>query len=151
MTRILLSLVWLFLATTPCRASDISSIAGHYTYESYSFTLPTGQSASFKELGASGATLDIGHDMSIVLTMHMLDGTNPVAQAKILDFHLEQGSGYWIAKWPEMSYPVRADFSLAAGTVRYVIRFNNKDDTFRYGGSDQGVLRRLPETSRDAP
>lgn len=151
MIRGLLFLVGLSLATMPCRAGDIDMISGRYIYETYSFTLPTGQSAGFKELDASGATLDIGRDMSIALTMHMLDGTDSVSHAQILELHLEQDTGYWLAKWPEMAYPVRKDFKLFGDTIRYVIRFDDSSDIYRYGGSDQGILRRLSASPRDAP
>lgn len=125
----------------PCSASDTTNLFGQYTYEEYSFEWPTGRSTSFKELGASGATLEISCDMSITLTMHMLNGTEHLSRAQILELYLKGDTGHLIAKWPEMAYAVRKDFTLHGNTLRYVIRFNEPFDAFRYGGVDRGLLR----------
>ena len=77
------------------------------------------------------------------MTMHMRDGSDHVSNARILELHLDQGAGYWIAQWPEMAYPVRKDFRMEGGTFSYVIRFDEPTDVYRYGGREQGVLRRV--------
>jgi hypothetical protein len=135
------------ICSAPCHAGDVDDLFGQYTYEEYSFKWPTGQTTGFKELGASGAILEINSDMSITLTMHMLDGTDHASRAEILELHLEGDTGYLVAKWPDMTYAVRKDFTLQGNILRYVIYFNEPRDSFRYGGIDQGVLRRMPESS----
>lgn len=130
-------------AIPAARATDIDLIAGRYVYDSYTFTLPSGQAGGFREFGATGATIDINPDSSMVMTMQMRDGTEHVSQAKILSFDLKDGKGLLVVKWPEMAKPVKQEIQVDGSTITYVIRFDDSNDKDRYGGSDRGVLKRV--------
>lgn len=138
----------LLAASKVTLADDIDYIAGRYTYVSYAFTLPDGYSGGFREFGSSGATIEIGADKSMVMTMHMLDGTRPVSRAEILEIDIKNGKGYMLVRWPEMASPVRQEFETDGRTLSYVIRFRDPQDVIRYGGSDQGVLVREAATEK---
>jgi hypothetical protein len=131
------------VAAFPAHSHADNGISGTYVYDTYVFTSPDGQSSGLEALGAKGASLEIINGNAIRMTMHMRDGSDHVSNARILELHLDQGGGYWIAQWPEMTYPVRKDFRMDGGTFSYVIRFDDPTDVYRYGGMEQGVLRRV--------
>jgi hypothetical protein len=79
-------------------AGDLSSLAGHYRYEQYSVTLPSGRVLALSDLGATEAFLDISDRGSITLRMTMKAGNTVRETAKVVEAHFAQGRGYWIAQ-----------------------------------------------------
>jgi hypothetical protein len=134
------------VVTGDARATDIERIAGRYVYDTYTWTMPNGQAGSFREFGATGATIDIKPDNSMVMTMHMRDGTDSVSQARILSFDLgKDGKGLLVVKWPDMALPVKQEIQMDGSTMTYLIRFGDPDDKDRYGATDRGVLKRVKQ------
>jgi hypothetical protein len=122
-------------------ASDLSALAGHYRYEQYAVTLPNGRVPQLKDLGASEAFLDIS-EAGITLRMTMLTG-NPVTQsAKVVETHFDKGAGYWMAQWPDMKSPVRANITLVGDVLTSDTRFDSRADP-QFGSIEHAVLKRL--------
>jgi hypothetical protein len=69
---------------------------------------------------------------------------NPIVQsAKVLEAHFVSGKGYWVAQWPDMTYPVRANVTLVGGVLTSDSRFDDRSDALRYGSTERAVLRRV--------
>lgn len=122
-------------------AADLSAIAGHYRYEQYAVTLPNGRVLQLKDLGASEAFLDIS-EAGITLRMTMLAGNTVTQSAKLLETHLVKGEGYWIAQWPDMKAPVRANITLVGDVLTSDTRFDNRADP-QFGSNEHAVLKRI--------
>lgn len=121
-------------------SSELSPIVGHYRYEQYAVTLANGRILQLKDLGATEAFLDISETQ---LTLHMtLSRGDMVQSAKILEAHLDKGSGYWKAQWPDMKSPVRANISLAGDVLTSDTKFDNPADP-QYGSTEHAVLKRI--------
>jgi hypothetical protein len=141
MKTILIAIVGLILSSE-ASAADLSAVAGHYQYEQYVVTLPNGRVLQLKDLGASEAFLDISAS-EITLRMTMLRGGSTVTQsAKILEAHFDKGAGYWIARWPDMKGPVRANITFAGNVLTSDTRFDNQADP-QFGSTEHAVLRRV--------
>jgi hypothetical protein len=124
-------------------AGDISPVVGHYRYQDYTATLADGRVMKLQDMGATDAFLDISEDGVITLRMTMTTG-NPVVQtAKVLEAHFISGKGYWVAKWPDMTYPVRADVTLVGELLTSDSRFDDKSDPMRYRSTEHAVLRKV--------
>ena len=123
-------------------AGDLSAVAGHYRYEQYAVTLSDGRVVHLKDLGASEAFLDISDD-GITLELIMLAGKPLTQSAKVIEAHFAKGQGYWIAQWPDMKGPVRANITLAADTLTSNTRFDNQADPLQFGSSEHAVLKRV--------
>jgi hypothetical protein len=124
-------------------AGDISSVAGHYRYEDYAATLADGRVIKLQDMGATDAFLDISEDGVITLRMTMTTGNPVVQSAKVLEAHFVSGKGYWVAKWPDMTYPVRANVTLVGELLTSDSRFDDKSDPLRYGSTEHAVLRKV--------
>jgi hypothetical protein len=136
-------LVW-FAATLVSggvAAGDLSAVAGHYRYEQYAVTLPDGRVLQLKDLGAGEAFLDISDD-GITLRMNMLAGKSITQSAKMIEAHFAKGEGYWIAQWPDMKGPVKANIRLVSDVLTSDTRFDNRADP-QFGSSEHAVLKRV--------
>jgi hypothetical protein len=61
----------------------------------------------------------------------------------VIEAHFSGPTGYWIAQWPDMSYPVRAEIRLApCGTLISETHFTDRSDTAPFGSVEHAVLRR---------
>ena len=123
-------------------AGDLSSLAGHYRYEQYSVTLPSGRVLALSDLGATEAFLDISDTGSITLRMTMRAGNTVTETAKVIEAHFAHGRGYWIAQWPDMSKPVRALIKIYGNTLTSDTSFDDRSDIQRYGSVEHAVLRK---------
>jgi hypothetical protein len=125
-------------------AGELSSLAGHYRYERYSVTLPSGRVLALSDLGATEAFLDISDTGSITLRMTMKAGNTIRETAKVVEAHFAQGRGYWIAQWPDMSKPVRAEIKISGSTLTSDTSFDDRSDAQRYGSVEHAVLVKTP-------
>jgi hypothetical protein len=94
----------------------------------------------FKDLGAKSATLDISDAGTVTLRMVMVAGPEVVQTAKVVGAKVSPGGGYWLAQWPDMTYPVRAEFTVTGGRLSYEIRFDNRADAQRFGMTERATL-----------
>jgi hypothetical protein len=94
-----------------------------------------------KDLGASEAFLDIS-DTEIKLRMTLNRGSDMTQAAKILEAHFDKGTGYWIAKWPDMKGPVRAKVTLVGDVLTSDTQFDNHADP-QFGSNEHAVLKRV--------
>jgi hypothetical protein len=124
-------------------AGDISPVVGHYRYQDYAATLADGRVIKLQDMGATDAFLDISEDGVITLRMTMVTGNPVVQSAKVLEAHFVSGKGYWVAKWPDMTYPVRANVTLIGELLTSDSRFEDKSDPLRYGSTEHAVLKRV--------
>jgi hypothetical protein len=127
-------------------AGDLSALTGHYRYEQYAVTLPDGRVLQLKDLGAGEAFLDIS-DGGITLRMNMLAGNTVTQSAKILEAHFSNGKGYWLAQWPDMKGPVKANIALVGDMLTSDTRFDNQAE-LQFGSSEHAVLKRVSGASR---
>jgi hypothetical protein len=137
------------LHSTVSTAGDLSSLAGHYRYERYSITLPSGRVLGLSDMGATEAFLDISDTGSITLRMTMKAGNTVTETAKVLEADIAQGRGYWIAQWPDMGKPVRADIKISGSTLTSDTSFYDRSDAQRYGSVEHAVLVKTPKNSLD--
>jgi hypothetical protein len=142
MKSCLVALVALF-AVGVAAAGDISAVVGHYRYQDYAATLADGRVLKLQDMGATDAFLEISEDGTITLRMTMAAGSPIVQSAKVLEAHFVSGKGYWVAKWPDMTYPVRANVTLVDDVLTSDSRFDDKSDPLRYGSTEHAVLRRM--------
>jgi hypothetical protein len=124
-------------------AGDISPVVGHYRYQEYAATLADGRVIKLQDMGATDAFLDISEDGVITLRMTMATGNPIVQSANVLEAHFVGGKGYWVAKWPDMTYPVRANVTLVGELLTSDSRFDDKSDPLRYGSAEHAVLKRV--------
>src|ERR1700722_16533931 len=110
MKIVLIAFVGLILSGTG-RAGELSAVVGHFRYEQYAVTLPSGRVLQLKDLGASEAFLDIS-ESEITLRMTMTLGNTVTQSAKVLEAHFKKGVGYWKAQWPDMKATVRANITV---------------------------------------
>lgn len=139
------NLILLALLMTPglSLAAEIDAISGHYTYDAYQLTLPSGKALSLAGLGVQSAVIDILPSMKEVMIMTMRDGTRVKTEATILDVHVHGARGHFFAQWPDMKAPVKEEFKLTEGGMSYVIHFTNPADSAQYGSKEEATLRRL--------
>jgi hypothetical protein len=140
MKIVLMALVGMILSGAAI-AADLSAVAGHYRYEQYAVTLGDGRVLHLKDLGASEAFLDISNT-EITLQMTLNRGDTVTQSAKVLEAHFDKGSGYWVAKWPDMKGAVRANITLVGDVLTSDTRFDNQADP-QYGSSEHAVLKRV--------
>jgi hypothetical protein len=131
------------LAGGVASAGDLSQVVGHYRYQDYAATLADGRVIKLQDMGATDAFLDISEDGTITLRMTMAAGNPIVQSAKVLEAHFVSGKGYWVAQWPDMTYPVRANVTLVGGVLTSDSRFDDRSDPLRYGSTERAVLRRV--------
>ena len=142
MKKYAVALVILLIAGVAA-AGELSPVVGHYRYQDYAATLPDGRVLKLQDLGAKDAFLDISEDGTITLRMTMLTGNPVVQSAKVLEAHFAQGKGYWVAQWPDMKGPVRANVTLVGGVLTSDSKFDDKSDPLRYGSTEHAVLKRV--------
>jgi hypothetical protein len=135
-----------FFHSTVSTAGQLSKLAGHYRYEQYSVTLPNGRVLALKDLGATDAFLDIADTGTITLRMTMKAGNTVMETAKVIEAHVSQGKGYWVAQWPDMKAPVRAQITITGTTLTSDTHFDDRSDAQRYGSVEHAVLRKLNGT-----
>jgi hypothetical protein len=131
----------MILVSAGAAAGELSAVAGHYRYEQYAVTLPDGRVLRLKDLGASEAFLDIS-DGGITLRMNMLAGNAVTQSAKILEAHFANGKGYWLAQWPDMKGPVRANIALVGDVLTSDTRFDNQAE-LQFGSNEHALLKRV--------
>jgi hypothetical protein len=131
-----------YFGSTIAAAGELSAVAGHYHYEQYTVSLPNGHVLHLSDIGATDAFLDILPTGAITLRMSMKAGNVVTQTAKVIEAHFEQGKGYWIAKWPDMTTPVKAEISVSNGTLTSDTRFDDRSDVDRYGSVEHAVLRK---------
>jgi hypothetical protein len=131
------------LACGVAPAAEISPVVGHYRYQDYAATLADGRVIKLQDMGATDAFLDISEDGTITLRMRMAAGNPIVQSAKVLEAHFVSGKGYWVAQWPDMKYPVRADVTLVGDLLTSDSRFDDRSDPLRFGSTEHAVLRRV--------
>jgi len=51
--------------------------------------------------------------------------------------------GYWVAQWPDMKGPVRANVTLVGEVLTSDSRFDDRSDPLRYGSTEHAVLKRV--------
>jgi hypothetical protein len=141
--RFLLTIMAAAVLSGAAWAADLSALAGRYRYEQYAVTLPNGRVLGLQDLGATEATLDIARAGTITLHMAMRSGKIVDQTATVVSLHIDQGRGYWIAQWPDMSYPVHADFSIVGGILTSDTRYDERADAERFGSTEHAVLRKL--------
>jgi hypothetical protein len=124
-------------------AADLSAVVGHYRYQDYEATLPDGRVMKLQDLGVKDAFLDISDDCTITLRMTMLAGNPVVQSAKVLEAHFVDGKGYWVAQWPDIKGPVRANVTLLGEVLTSDSRFDDRSDPLRYGSTEHAVLKRV--------
>ena len=124
-------------------AGDISPVVGHYRYQDYAATLADGRVIKLQDMGATDAFLDISEDGVITLRMTMATGNPVVQSAKVLEAHFVSGKGHWVAKWPDMTYAVRANVTLVGELLTSDSRFDDKSDPLRFGSTEHAVLKRV--------
>lgn len=125
--------------------ASLGTLAGHYTYESYRMTMLSGQVLGLKELGYTAATLDIDAQGTLTRRMTMTNGKVVTETAKILEVKLDDNSGYWIAQWPDIRYPVQADISFERGRLVSRTQFEDLADTPRFGNVELAIMHRSPK------
>lgn len=121
----------------------LEQLAGYYSYQSYSVTLPSGQVLGLKELGATTASLNIDAQGTLTLLMNMSNDKTIVQTAKVLEVKLGDSNGYWIAQWPDMSYAVKSNIVIDGDKLVSTTRFEERTDSARYGSVEQATLRRV--------
>jgi len=136
----------LYLFFEIAAAGDLSAVIGHYRYEEYTVKLPNGRLLGLNDLGATDAFLDISDNGTITLRMIMKTGNTVTQTAKVVEAHFMQGKGYWIAQWPDMTKPVKAQITISAGTLTSDTTFDDRSDVERFGSVEHAVLRRVNGT-----
>lgn len=133
----------LILLPVAASAADLSVVVGHYRYEQYSVTLPNQRVLSLGDIGASEAFLDISANGIITLRMTMKAGNVVTETAQVVEAHFSGAKGYWVAQWPDMMTPVRAQISIGADGLVSDTHFDDKSDKERFGSVEHAVLRKL--------
>jgi hypothetical protein len=100
-----------------------------------------GKVLHLKDLGASEAFLDVS-DAGITLRMTMVAGNTVTQSAKVLEARFDKGAGYWLAQWPDMKSPVRANVTLVGDVLTSDTRFDNRAEP-QFGSSEHAVLKRV--------
>ena len=122
---------------------SLSAVVGQYNYESYRVIMLSGEVLGLKELGYTAATLDIDAQGTLTRRMTGTNGKVDIQTAKIVEVKLGSNSGYWIAQWPGIRYPVQADISFNASRLISRMQFEDMGDTARFGSVEQAMLRRV--------
>ena len=136
----LITCIGIFMAGAG-HAGELSAVVGHYRYDQYLVTLPSGRMLQLKDLGADEAFLDIS-ETEITLRMTMTRGNTVTQSAKVLEAHFTKGAGYWKAQWPDMKGPVRAKITLVGDVLTSDTRFDNQANP-QYGSTEHAVLKRV--------
>lgn len=137
-----LLLIPLYLTSICAIAGDIDKIAGKYVYTQYQVSTPSGKKLGLADLGAKTVALEIRANSTIVMHMTMLNGGVVTTTADVSKTSVGDNSGYWIAQWPDMNYPVRSDFKFDSSVLTYEIRFRMEGDSARYGMTERATLVR---------
>jgi hypothetical protein len=138
-----LSAVMLVVAPTLASGGELSTIAGRYSYGDYAVTLPTGRTLHLADLNASSGILEVSDSGSVTLRLTMRSGEVVVETARLLEAHFSNGTGYWRAKWPDMSYAVRTDITVKGDTLTTVTKFDNPFDEKRLGSVERASLKKV--------
>jgi hypothetical protein len=132
-----------FLLPVSAWSGNLAAVAGHYRYEQYTVTLSNQRVLSLNDLGATNGFLDISDDGTITLRMTTSAGNTVTETAKVLEAHFSGTEGYWIAQWPDMTYPVRAQIIFNKGLLVSTTHFRDKSDVQRFGSTEHAVLRKV--------
>jgi hypothetical protein len=133
----------LLMMSALAQAGGLADVAGHYVYSDYAVTLPGGKTLDLAALGAANATLDIDPKGTITLRMTMKNGQQVEQSAHVSEAKFKGGSGYWVAQWPDMTYPVRAEITVTNGNLQSVTTFDEKSDVARYGTVERATLKKV--------
>jgi hypothetical protein len=143
--------IFLFLSTfalanafdkTLATDDTIDKIAGEYDYEQYYLWFRDGRVLGLAELGAKKASLDINNDKTLTLYLHMVDGEIKVVNGVIYYVEIKGKKGFWNAKWPDMDYNIRVDFSFNDEMITTKTKFENPKDKARYRTIEEAVLKK---------
>jgi len=80
---------------------------------------------------------------ALVVLLRFHAGNAVTETAKVIQAQFAGPTGYWIAQWPDMTYPVRAELRLEQGALISETRFNEPSDPARYGSVEHAVLSRI--------
>jgi hypothetical protein len=134
------------MAAKPIDASTalaaLSTLAGHYNYQSYRIVLLSGEVVGLKELGYAAATLDIDAQGTLTRRMTATNGKVTTQTAKVIEAKFDGRHGEWTVLWSDMSYPVQSNFGFAAGKLVSRTQFEDLSDTARFGSAEQATLQR---------
>ncbi|MGO9802869.1 MAG: hypothetical protein ACLPTM_00815 [Steroidobacteraceae bacterium] len=133
----------LVVVPTAAGAGELATIAGRYSYADYAVALPSGRVLKLGDLNATSGSLEVSDSDSITLRLTLSSGEVVVQTAHLLEAHFSNGAGYWRAKWPDMSYPVRTDITVKGNTLTTVTKFDNPFDEKRYGSVERASLRKV--------
>lgn len=141
---LLLSTFTLANAASKTLTSDdaIDKIAGEYDYEQYYLWFRDGRVLGLGELGAKKASLEINNDKTLTLYLHMVDGEIKVVSGEIYHVEIKGKKGFWNAKWPEMDYNIRVDFSFNDEMITTKTKFENPKDKARYRTIEEAILKK---------
>lgn len=126
-------------------AENIDTIAGKYEYKQFQVVNPAGKVLGLADFGVKTITLEIkrdGQDRKLISSMQMVNGDAVKESGLIQRIGLKDKTGYWIAKWQDMSYPVRAEFKLDGDELSYEIKFQEASDKARFGLVERATLSR---------
>jgi hypothetical protein len=76
----------------------------------------------------------------------MRTGKRVTETAKVIEAYICQGKGYWVAQWPDMKTPVRAQITISGSMLTSDTRFDDRSDVKRYGSVEHAVPRKLNGT-----
>lgn len=141
MSKVLFAALLLALPTL-ASAGELSPIVGRYSYSDYAVTLPNGRVLHLRDINATSASLEVTGSDTVTLHMTMASGEVVVQTAQLLEAHLTNGVGYWRAKWPDMNYAVRTEFTVKGDTLTTVTKFDNPFDERRYGSVERATLKK---------
>jgi hypothetical protein len=139
------ALLAVMLVVVPALASagELATIVGRYEYTDYAVTLPTGRVLHLGDLNATGGTLEVTDSGTVTLRLTMRSGEVVVQTARVLEAHFASGVGFWRAKWPDMTYAVRADITVKGDTLTTATRFDNPFDEQRFGSVERASLKKV--------
>jgi len=104
--------------------------------------MPNGRILELKDMRATDATLDFTTSGTIIMHITMSSGKAIDQSAKMVSSQVFHGKGDWIAKWPDIRYPLRADISIAGDLLTSDTSFDDRPDAERVESSEHAVLRK---------
>ncbi|MFZ6756776.1 hypothetical protein ACO0K9_06110 [Undibacterium sp. Ji50W] len=130
--------------TTSSFANDIALIAGKYRYEKYAVTMANGNVLSLANIGIKSIDMSFNTDSSMLMEATMLDGKIVKEKAVLKEIRIKGNKGYWVARWSDVDYDIREDFSFHDDVLEYETKFRNKSDKERYGAVERATLKKIP-------
>ncbi|MBC3917709.1 hypothetical protein H8L32_09515 [Undibacterium sp. CY18W] len=132
------------LMTASSFANDMALIAGKYRYEKYAVTMANGNVLSLANIGIKSINMSFNTDSTVLMEATMLNGKIVKEKAVIKEIKIKGNKGYWIARWSDINYDIREDFSFHDDVFEYEAKFQDKSDKDRYGAVERGTLKKMP-------